>query len=103
MLTAPLSFLLGINILGLRPFVIFLELVEPLSLLFLVIGHVLSISLGRNTLVNDFINISTGDILGTRIQGLLRRGLSFLLPSSSFSKLLGLYRNYYNFITRFRP
>ena len=99
---SPLSYLLGLNVLGLRPVTIFFEMVEPYSLVLLVLGHTLSIVLGKNTLINDLVNIATGDILGSRIQKLTRRGLSFLLPSSSFSKLLSLYRSYYDILNRFR-
>ena len=101
MFAEPFSFFLGINILGFRPLVIFLDLVEPYSLLLLTIGHALSLSLGKNTMINDLKNILTGDVLGSRVQGLFRRGLSSLLPLSSFSKLLSLYNSYYTFITRF--
>ena len=99
---APLSYLLGLNVLGLRPVTIFFELVEPFSLVLLVLGHTLSIVLGKNTLINDLVNIATGDILGSRIQKITRRGLSFLLPSSSFAKLLSLYKSYYGMLNHFR-
>ena len=98
----PLSYLLGINIVSLRPFTIFFELVEPFSLVLLVLGHSLSITLLKNAIINDLVNIATGDALGPTVQGFSKHSLARLLPSSSFSKLLSLYQRYYQFVARFR-
>ena len=90
------------DILGLRPVVIFADMVEPYSTLILFIIHSISLTLSKNSILNCLAAVLSGDMLGPRLQAGIRRSLGFLLPSAGLAKLLALYQAYYKLVSRLR-
>ena len=90
------------DILSLRLVQIFSDIVEPYATFLLFIGHAVSLTLSKNSILNCLAMILSGDFLGARLQAGLRTSLSFLLPGASFTKLLALYQAYYKLVMRLR-
>jgi len=101
-MTSPIAYFFDINVLSFRPIVIFCELVEPYSLVILIVGHVLALSLSKNAMLEDIKSFLTNDFITSKVKAPLSRGISFLLPAQALKKLTALYTSYNEFLTRFR-
>ena len=100
--TLPISYIFMTDVLGLRPVLIFSDMVEPYTSFLLFIGHAISLTLSKNSILNCLAMVLSGDFAGPRLQAGIRRSLSFLLPAASFNKLLTLYQAYYKLVGRLR-
>lgn len=101
-ITNPIVYFLDINLLSFRPVVIFCELVEPYSLVILIVGHVIALSLSKNAMLEDIKSFLSSDFVTSKIKAPLSRGISLLLPAQTLRKLTTLYTSYSDFSTRFR-
>ena len=98
----PIAYFFDVNILSYRPVVIFCELVEPYSLIILIVGHVIALSLSKNAMLDNLKSFLTNDFVNSKIKAPLSRGISLLLPAQTLTKLTALYKSYSNFSGRFR-
>jgi hypothetical protein len=101
-MTNPIVYFLDINLLSFRPVVIFCELVEPYSLVILIVGHVIALSLSKNAMLEDVKSFLNNDFFTSKVKAPLSRGISLLLPAQTLRKLTSLYTSYSDFSARFR-